>query len=402
MSTLHKIQISLLLLLTCGLSLGQVSEWTHDQGFRDDLLYLHVMENYAYNPSWVYEWEKKFYSSNNAFLNFGSVEIHDLYNDIRILLNVPLDSNWTFTADYKTYATHFINEEIQYMFMGLERRIYSNIKVYMQFNPGFDKEFIDGKIGVAWYNDDLSNYIRLALQYDQFVYEEKNDYKGSADKQPRAVNWNIRLGNEKWSIFSEGLKSGGFSWNYPDSIKSLGLKIHQGLTNYSVLRLYYFINKMRFLRLETNQYNFEEQKKYYLETKNYKVDNKIWSMQLLYSHYISINWRIRASARYLEQQSNAAGLINYQYKRSEIMPSLWIDYQTGRHNIELAVMESYYDWKSESLQQEYNYTQNSNIEKVKLAYTYKFKNNSRLQLSLSHVFSIFGFGGFDLNYLLFF
>ncbi len=401
MNTVYKILIIGLLLFLVRVN-AQSALWSHDQGFKDELLYLHVMENYAYNPSWVYEWEKSKYKSNSAFLNFGSVEIHDLFNDIRILINEPLDSNWTFMADYKKYSTHFVNQEIQQLYLGLERRLYSNFKVFMQFNPAFNKEFIDVRIGGAWYNSDQTNYIRFALQADQFVYDEKNDFKGITEQQPYGLNWNVRLGNKKWSLYSEGLQSAGFIWNYPDSCRSLGLKSHQGSTNRSVNRLYYFFSDDAFLRFETTYYEFHEKKIYTTSAYDYNVHNRIVSLQLLYSYYLSSSWRLRISGRYLAQKASSSGMETYQYDRNEIMPSFWIDYQSGRHNIELAVMESFYEWDSKSVQAENDYFKQNNIEKVKLGWSYQFKNDSRLQLSLSHVFSISGFGGFNVNYLLVF
>ncbi|MBN2425955.1 MAG: TonB-dependent receptor [Calditrichaceae bacterium] len=381
---------------------AQSIKWTYDQGFKDDLLYLHVLENYSYHPLWSLEWEKFRFKTNNALLNFGSVEIHDLLNDIRILINQPMDSTWTFIADYQKYSTHFINQEMKALFMGLEGNVYREFNVFLQFKPEFNKEFIDARMGIAFSDKSKLNYCRLALQADQFVYEEKNDYEGKVDQYDYGLYWNFRYGNDKWNIFSEGLQTTGFDYIYPDSQKSAGLSRHKNKNDHGIVRLYYFINKESFIRLEAVRYYFSERKLFFADAYSYRVENSIYSLQLLYNYILGKNWSIRFSGRYLKQNSDASGFVNYSYNRDEFLPGIWIDYNKSRHNIEVGLVESFYGWKSKSISDQYRFSQQSNIEKVKLGWSYQFENNSRLQLSLSHVFSVFGFGGFNLHYLVFF
>ena len=381
---------------------AQGIKWTYDQGFKDNLLYLHVLENYSYHPLWLLEWETYRYKTNNVFLNFGSVEIHDLLNDIRILINQPMDSTWTFVADYQKYATHFVNQEMKALFMGLEGNVLPGLSLFLQFKPEFNKEYIDARMGIAYFDKSKFNYCRLALQANQFVYEEKNDYDGKADQYDHGLYWNIRYGNNRWNIYSEGLQTTGFDYIYPDSQKSAGLSRHKNKNDHGLLHLYYFLNNDDFIRLEVLRYHFYERKAFYADDYSYRIENSIYSLQLLYNYILGKNWGIRFSGRYLRQNSDASGFVNYSYNRDEFLPGLWIEYTKSRHQVELGLVESFYEWKSTSISDQYRFSQKNNIEKVKLGWSYQFKNNSRLQLSLSHVFSVFGFGGFNLHYLVFF
>ena len=150
-------------------------------------------------------------------------------------------------------------------------------------------------------------------------------------------------------------------------------------------------------------YKFNESKTYVDSSRTYEYKNMISIMGLEYMFEFLQHFRLRAGLKYIDQETAARGFKHYDYKRAEWMPAVFFEYLYSKQaSVELAVMESFYDWRYEASALVDNYTERSNIEKVKLGWNYRFDENSVLQISLSHVFSIMGFGGGNIQFMTFF
>ena len=400
---LSKLHIALNILFFFNIHLlSQQIEWDHDEGFNDNLLYLHVYENYEFHPLWYCDWEEKYFSHSSIRINIGSVEVNDLMKNIRILINEKLNDYWWFQADLKYYDTHFINEEEEFSYLGFNVDIFNFLGLFLQFDPAFDKELINSRFGISIQNDERNQFIRLGLTYDEFLYDEKNNLGGKVLQAPRGILWQGRAKWNNFTVFTEGKFSSRFERAYPDSIKSPSMSYHEKGKNQFKLHGYYDTGSQSKLIFGLNYYDFNDAKEFRDSLRYYNLNNNFITGNLQYLFYLYDHYRFRVSGRYISQNSTTDGLKDYDYKREEIIPSVFWEYFFGSHIIELGVMQSFYRWDSQSAMQEYQLYEKNRIEKVKLGWTYTFRNKSILQISISHVFSIFGFGGGNIQYQLFF
>ncbi|HID39739.1 MAG TPA: hypothetical protein EYP36_09540, partial [Calditrichaeota bacterium] len=194
-------------LLFCSLiesSSAYENRWFYDEGKQDKLLFLHTLVNYEFDPIWWYEWDKNLLSESIVKFSFGSVEIHDLLVNARIVVNEKIANGLWFQADLERYRSHWVNREKKNLYMGMEQDIFSGLGLFWQFNPYFDKEYIDTRFGVSYTDVKRERYIRLGLQLDNFLWQEKNPQKGEYTRTPLALFWQFRQNIGNFWIFSEG------------------------------------------------------------------------------------------------------------------------------------------------------------------------------------------------------
>jgi len=237
---------------------------------------------------------------------------------------------------------------------------------------------------------------------EDFLWEEKNDYNGRAVKYPKGLFWQIRNTTGKINFFSEGRISTGYKREYQEEGHSNLLRSEEQKENTALAKLYYIMDENKFIETGFYHYNFFERNFFFSGSEDYSYSNKIQSFHIQYIFPVKQNFVFRISGRYIRQMSNASGFKNYTYKRDEWMPSFFCEYFYGKHVFELAVMNSFYNWDYDEVKIVNDYAEHERSEKIKLGWTYSFNENTRLQISLSHVFSIWGFGGGNIQYMMFF
>jgi hypothetical protein len=381
---------------------GQNFKWIFEDPYRDDLLYVHPLINYDYHPLWQNEWERNLLSNNGLRINVGSVTTYDLLGEGKLFINEDLSNGWGFLGYGNWNATRHLNGEEKYLFLGLQRHIYKPISIFLTFHPAYDKEFIDAHLGITLSNKKQDQFIRIGLLFEDFLYDEKNSLDGISEQYPYGLQWVLGFGNKKWWIYSDGRLSNGFERFYPDKELSSFLDYHQQQINRFTAKLYHSFSQKWLMEIKFSYYQFEEIKLFSEKNYDYTYDNKISdvSFQMLFS--LNKNHRFRALTHFLQQRASSSGFSEHSYKRSDIMPALFYEFLISRHIIELGVMGSRYDWQYQGNVENPDYSENKFVEKVKLGWSYKFNEKAQFQFSVSHVFSVFGFGGGNFQYMMFF
>ncbi len=379
------------------------NKWFYDEGKQDKLLFLHTMVNYEFNPLWWYDWDKNLLSKSAIKFSFGSVEIHDLLINARFTLTEKIAKGLWFQSDMEWYRSHWGNREKKNLYMGMEQHIVSGLGLFLQFNPYFDKEYIDTRFGISYTDRDRTRYFRVGLQLDNFLWQEKNPQKGEYTREPMALFWQLRQSIGNFWIFSEGNYGNEYGKVFNNTEKEPLLAKEKGRNAEINVRLYYFSDDRLPLYLTFYHYLFFINQSFSNSASALGYENRLTTVGLEYSFFINNNFNLRVGGRYLWQYSESQGTDSYTYMRNEFMPFLFAEYWfSKKHSLELAVMESLYNWDSSSGNEIYNFAEKGNIEKVKLGWTMYLLPAVRLQLSVSHVFSIGGFGGGNIQYLMYF
>ncbi|HGY57223.1 MAG TPA: hypothetical protein ENK44_16055 [Caldithrix abyssi] len=378
-------------------------DWFYDEGKKDKLLFLHTLVNYELNPHWWFVWDENLLRESALKFSFGSVEIHDLLINARLMMNEKIADGTYFQADMDWYRSHWVNREKKNLYLGLEQNVVSGLGFFVQFNPYFNKEYIDARLGVVYADEDRRRYIRLAAQWDDFLWQEKNPQKGEYTNSPLALFWQFRQNIGKVWFFSEGYWGSEYGKQFNNIEKEPLLSAEKGRNAEITVRIYYGDRERLPLYLTAYHYRFFTSQTYRNAPDSKSYDNRITTVGLEYKYYFSDDFSLRVGARYVWQASIAKGAVEFDYGRRELMPSLFAEYHINdKNSIELAVMESFYDWQSNSGNETYKFAEKGNIEKVKLGWDIRLTPNTRVQISLSHVFSIWGFGGGNIQYLMYF
>lgn len=377
-------------------------KWTFERGYKNDMLHLHSFVNYEFNPLWHYTWEKNLLKGNGFKFCIGSVTTNDLIGDGQLVINQDLGAGWRFLGYGDWYASRHQNTEEKSIFLGFEKRVIRNIHLFILFNPSSDKEFTDVNMGFSLIGSNRENYLRAALSLEDFVYDEKNDLGGQSNQYPVGVQWLIRYEIKKWCFYGEGKYSSGFERRYPDMELSPDMNFHQQQIDKFNTKLYYHITGASLLELSLYHYHFKEGKLYYESEFDYSYINYINNLTVKYVVPFKEKGRIHLQLHYLIKNANSDGYKGHDYRRKEFLPAIFYEYILPKNIFEFGYMSSIYDWNYDSITNVNDYLDEGYIEKVKFGWTYHFNENTKLQLSISHVVSITNFGGANLQYMMLF
>jgi hypothetical protein len=325
------------------------------------------------------------------------METQDLQSDLNFHINEPLRKNLFFTYHGRWYESQITQSPLKQGYLGLEQKIYRNLSGFFAANPAFDKEEADLKIGFRLIDSLRTNYVSLALVSEDFTYDEKNDRGGTSAYLSLGAHWLMRLNRGSFTLFTEGNFSTGFERTYRDSLKSPVNTYHEQQVNTLSVKVYYKYKREHLFLLGYSFYHFLEEKWFYENTHNYRFRNRYHNLYAEYFGRLTSGVYARFAGRILTQESHSSGFKNFEFNRTDIMPAVFMEYHYGGSIWELGYMESVINMDNNAFPAELSYTRNVAIEKVKLGWTYKFTEFSRIQLSLSHVFSFFGFGGANIQ-----
>jgi len=379
---------------------AQKVSWTYDNRYDDKLLYLHSAANYVFPVNDDFIWEQSQFQGTAIRMSFGSVEVNDLLCDYQTSIRHLLIPGIWFTLDQRYYASQHWDEHDKRTDLGFEAKIWRGFSAFFSGNPAFDKEEADVKFGLGWANRNSDQYLRLALCLDDPFYESKNNLAGLAPQYAKGICWQVRLPLRDFWLYSSGKFSSGFKREYPDYIKSPELRRHSQQINRCESKLYYLFSNRALLELVCEYYDYFEQKKITISgaEDHYLYQNKIWMRSFRYSWPFTNQQQLRLIFRCVTQDAKAEGMRNYTYERTEFLPALFYRLRYKNFLTELGYMGSIFDWDYLDSQPQQNYSRRDWTEKVKLAFAYHFNPLSRLELSVSHVLTYWGFGGGNLQF----
>ena len=120
----------------------------------------------------------------------------------------------------------------------------------------YNKEEIDGTIGLLHVNLAREKYFQLQFCWDDLVYDRKNHEGGKTIRQPFGIKWLSRLGGDKWNFFTSGNYSAGFERDFPDEKKSPDRSHYQQQINQAVGKVTYHITQKSRMEANISHYHF--------------------------------------------------------------------------------------------------------------------------------------------------
>jgi hypothetical protein len=114
------------------------------------------------------------------------------------------------------------------------------------------------------------------------------------------------------------------------------------------------------------------------------------------------NHRIRLMGQVIGQDALNYGYQAHLFDRNDLLCGGFYEYILGSHSIELGYMFTIYDYEYQDYGYRADFNEKGYTDKLKLGWLYSFPNNAIINISLSHQVSIGGFGGANLQYIMFF
>jgi hypothetical protein len=400
-----KFYISILLIILFSTTLAlenRTMSWKFDNYYKKKRIFLHEFVTYDFDSDWTMEWEKNLFKKHGLRLNVGSVSLDNLFNEVLININSELGNNWWFRLFYNRHDSKFKNTFEESNYIGFEKKITLKLYIFSLCNHYYNKEEIDLDLGFMIADQSLEKYCRIALCWDNFVYNKKNKKGGKITKLPLGIRWAVRFGNNKLCFFSEGKYTTGFSVDYPNQKLSPEIYyLDQKIDNITA-KLYYTPSEKSLLELKFYYYHFYQQELYYESLNSYSYLNEIFNNTIKFRYFLNEKINIKPEFHFILQNSHAHGYKKYDFTRLEFIPGLFLNYSLSKSEWEIGYMISNFDFNYDDIIAENNYEKNCYEEKVQISWTYNINKNTRLLLSLSHVPSIDGFGGANLHYIMFF
>jgi len=373
---------------------GQTESLPYEDRYRDNLLYLHALAGYEFDLLEDFQWERRRVAGNGLRLSYGSVDTKDLLTDVELRINQPLGGGWWFLGQLRDYSSLHLPLRRQEFWTGFERTVSGGFSAFFRLAPLPDKELMDGEAGLSLSSADREHYLRLALQWEDFNYDLKNDLDGVSRQTPMGLRWLLRTGRGGVWFTSDGTWGRGFSRRYDHPEKSPDLQGFDQEENEGRLRVYYEAQGPWMVELSGYLYRFSEAKSYRADDLgDYRYRNSLSWMGVRFALNPTAGHGARAGLKRVWQDADAEGFRSFVYDRREWLPSLVYTYTRGRHALETGYLGSFHAWDFDDRLGPDSYRTEDVTEKLKLGYTFSFKETGTLNLSVSHVLSVWGFGG---------
>jgi hypothetical protein len=394
-------QIFIFVIILHALCLAQ-NEISYTDAYDDPMLYLHALVNYSYNVIWQFEWEQNQFSTNGFRISVGSVTATDLLTDWGLKINHDLGAGWRFQGIGTWNETRHKSVFEKSAFMGLEKNLFSNFNIHLLVNPTYFKENTDLNMGFTIYNDSRESYLRLALQYEDFVYDSKNDFNGKSLQAPLSATWSARAGRNNFWLYTEGRLSTGFKRTFPDEEKSPDLRSHDQLRNDVKIKMYYTFEETAILMMGIHLYQFSEKETFSDQANNYDYENRLVNFFMEYMNRLHKKHRMRLIGHVIGQDALNSGYRAHEFSRTDYLAGGFYEYIIGSHSIEMGYMFAIYDYDYVDYGYRGDFNDKKYTDKVKLGWIYAFPKSAQIMISLSHQLSVGGFGGANLQYMMFF
>ncbi|MBN1559531.1 hypothetical protein JW998_04735 [candidate division KSB1 bacterium] len=380
-----------------GLAAAQDIE-TYDDYYGESMVYIHAVANYELHPFWHEKWQNNLFCRNMMRLNFASISNTELLSDARLAINEELAAGLWFRYATTYYATHHRNEQDIYISTGFEQRIYKSLSVFAYGDPHFEKEEIDIQYGLALTGKNRSNYIRFSYIDVDLFWNDKNNIKSHDAKKPWQFNWetNLRIGPLRF--FSCGRYDSGTERFFTREPGAIDFSAQQKKMDDLVLGLYFYRTRHSFIEATYSYYNFVEAKNFDSPEANYSYENRIEIGKIGYITPVGEKYRLRFGAHIIVQHAASENYGAHTYTRQEIIPFIFAEKNAGPGTIEAGYMGSVQKWDYVGSFEITHPHRNDYIDKLKLAYTFNFDDRVYLQFAVSHVTTIWGFGGGNVQF----
>lgn len=395
---LSSAQIILSFCLLSSFGLAQEIDWPYDDYYTEDKLYIHVIVNYDLHPMWYDHWENNLFRRNMLRMSFGSISSTELFSDVRLAVNEEVTKGIWFRYATTYYATHHRNEQDKHVLTGFEKYITKSLSLFAYGNPHFEKEEIDIHYGMSLTNKKRTNFFRVAFIDVDTFWDDKNNVRSVNLKRPWRLGWetNLRFGN--FRFFSQGRYENGTERMFARAPVSFDFDYQGKKINDMMVKFYYYRNNSSFFEIGYSYYLYSEVKRFYYPVFDYEYQNRIEHYKIGYVTPIGEDYRLRCGAIALFQNATSAHYHEHDYSRQEIIPYIFGEMVAGPGMIEAGYMVSKYAWEYSAPIPIAGGKRNDYIDKIKIAYTFNIAHRAYLQFALSHVTTIWGFGGGNVQF----
>ena len=249
-------------------------------------------------------------------------------------------------------------------------------------------------------NENKDQYCRLALTYDDFLFDEKNPSGGKVVSEPLGTKWSVRFSKNRFLFSSTGNFNNLFEVEFPDSVFSPDRSSFSNKNDEITVWLYYFFKAGHIAEFNFYHYFFRQKETFYEQTSDYDYRDYIYDFAVKYYHQLHKTLIIKGFLHFVRQEAEAEGQRNYDFKRNEILPKLILQFSEGRSLWEIGYIRSSYKLNLDDALGTSSYSRSNSFQTLMIRWTYMISDFARLQFSLSHVPDFDGFGGGNLNFLL--
>ena len=377
--------------------------WELEDGYQNDLLFLHEFVNYSFDPAWQFDWERRRFADNALRINTGSVASDELLTDIDANINEPLNDKWRFFGQFTRDGFRSKPNREEQLLLGLERQIFESSAIYVGVNPEYEKEFIDAEIGYGWYGDDRQRYVRLGVRLEDLNYEGKNGVGGLQEQDAIKLAWATRIGiADNLYLYSEGLFGTGFERTFPNAETSPDVARHDQNDNRASFRLTHSGPEERLWSFILEYYDFAELKEFREPGFDYDYESRQFNAGVEHVRLLTERRRLRVVAQYVDWEASSTGFREHDFSRQDIVAGIFYEFLWPTSGITIAYAGGSPDYAYEAADPAESYTGGEYTDKLILSWRYNFSDDAVIRAGISHEAQEQGFGGAFVQYQMFF
>ena len=397
-----------LALLTMVIALGARAElpqedWAFEDGYRNDLLYVHALANYSWDLQAQFEWERHQFTNNALRVNTGSVSSDRLFTDIDLSVNESLNDKWRFSGRFERDGQRRRTVTTEQLLLGFERSILDNSAVFVTVNPEYDKSFMDVNVGYALYRSSRQEYLRVSVLLEDINFESKNDLGGVEEQQALSLEWvaRWRLPGD-WFVYSEGRVGQGFERRFDDASVSIELAYQAQRNNRAELRLSRQSEDGSLWSVWGEWVDFEDERQFRSPGFDYDYANRELTLSAEHVRLLTERHRLRVLAHYVAREAQSIGFNAHRYARQEVLGGAFYEYLRANSGISVGYALGVPDFEYVAAAPDASYSLGEFSDKLIVGFRYAFSARAHVRASLSQEVSQRGFGGGAVQFQMFF
>ncbi|MEO0575308.1 MAG: hypothetical protein AAF004_07585 [Pseudomonadota bacterium] len=378
-------------------------DWDLEDGYRNDLLYVHALSNYAWDLEQQFAWERDQYIANAFRVNTGSVSSDRLFTDVNVAINEPLNEKWRFVGRFDRNGERRRSITTEQLQMGFERNVFNDSGVFVLLNPEYNKAFMDLAVGFATYRNERRHYLRLALLLRDFNYSSKNSEGGDETESDLAVQWQARWPlRNGWAIYSEGLVGRGFERRFDDPSLSGELQFLSQRNNAAELRVSRQSDDGSLWSAWVEWTDFSEEQRFGTPGFDYDYSNTETVVAAEHVRTINNKHRLRLLGSLTTRSATSTGFRQHDYDRTDVVAGAFYEYLRASSGIMIGYTAGAPDYEYIALEDDDTYRLGEFTDKLIVGFRYSFSHRAILRASVSQEVSQRGFGGGAIQYQMFF
>jgi hypothetical protein len=378
-------------------------DWAFEDGYQNDLLYVHALANYSWDLEAQFDWERRRFLNNALRVNTGSVSSDSLFTDVDLSVNEQLNDQWRFYGRFERDGQRRRSVTTEQLLLGFERSLFERSAVFVALNPEYDKSFMDMAIGYALFGETREDYLRISLLLEDFNFESKNNLGGTEQQQARSVEWVARWGLAgDWFVYSEGRIGQGFERRFEADATSSELLAQAQRNNRAELRFSRQSENGDLWSFWGEWVDFEDSRRFETPGFDYDYSNQEFTLSAEHVRRLSEKHRLRFLAHYVDRDATSVGFRGHTFEREDLVGGVFYERLRANSGISLGYSLGLPDFTYTAVDPDASYAQGEFSDKLILGFRYTFSPQAEVRASVSQEVSQQGFGGGAVQFQLFF